>query len=153
LNRAEKARILNESAVVTGFHRKYAMRLLRVHGGEPTVRQPRRRIYDEAERNALALLWEASDGVCGKRLKTLPPLLIEAMERHGHLDPALEIRGKLLAMSAAKVDQMPARIREGLGRYRRRPAAHALRRSIPIRTIGGLVRPGVRIRRGGFFRA
>jgi hypothetical protein len=102
--------------------------------------------FDEAERNALALLWEASDGVCGKRLKTLLPLLIEAMERHGHLDPALEIRGKLLAMSAATVDRVPGRIREGLGRYRRRPAAYALRRSIPIRTIGGLGRPGVRIR-------
>ena len=137
---------MNEFVVVTGFHRKHAMRLLRVHDGEPTVRQLRRRISDEAERNALALLWEPSGRVCGKRLKTLLPLLIEAMERHGHLDLALEIRGNLLAMSAATVDWAPGRIREGLGRYRRRPAAHALRRSIPIRTIGGLGRPGVRIR-------
>ncbi len=30
--------------------------------------EARPRIYDEAERNALILLWEASDGVCGKRL-------------------------------------------------------------------------------------
>ncbi len=28
----------------------------------------RRRIYEEAERNALILLWEAGDRLCGKRL-------------------------------------------------------------------------------------
>lgn len=133
-NRSEKARILDELVVITGFHRKHAMRLLRGCDGGLTRRRARRRIYDEAERNALALLWEASDRVCGKRLKALIPALIEAMERHGHLDLAPEVRGKLLAMSAATIDRALARIREGQGGQRRRPAAHALRRSIPIRT-------------------
>ena len=35
-------------------------------------------------RAALVLAWEASDRICGKRLHRLLPLLIEAMERHGH---------------------------------------------------------------------
>ncbi|OBP73535.1 integrase [Mesorhizobium loti] len=132
--RAEKARILDEFVVVTGFHRKHAMRLLRRGEGPFAGRRARPRIYDEAERNALILLWEASDRVCGKRLKALLPILLEAMERHGHFDLAPEIRGKLLAMSAATIDRTLGPIREGLGRPRRRPAAHALRRSIPIRT-------------------
>ncbi|APG86911.1 transposase (plasmid) [Sinorhizobium americanum CCGM7] len=132
--RTEKARILDEFVVFTGFHRKHAMRLLRRHGREPTGRRARPRVYDEAERNALILLWEASDRVCGKRLKALLPVLVEAMERHGHFNLAPEIRGKLLAMSAATIDRTLGPIREGLGRPRRRPAAHALRRSIPIRT-------------------
>ncbi|MQX90553.1 ISNCY family transposase [Sinorhizobium meliloti] len=132
--RAEKARILDEFVVITGSHRKHAMRLLRCHEREPTGRQARPRVYDEAERNALILLWEASDRVCGKRLKALLPVLVEAMERHGHFNLAPEIRGKLLAMSAATIDRTLGPIREGLGRSRRRPAAHALRRSIPIRT-------------------
>lgn len=85
--RAEKARILDEFVVITGFHRKHAMRLLRCHEREPTGRQARPRVYDEAERNALILLWEASDRVCGKRLKALLPVLVEAMERHGHFNP------------------------------------------------------------------
>src|SRR6185437_6038466 len=113
---------------------KHAMRLLRRRAGAPASRRTRRRIYDEAERTALALLWEASDRVCGKRLKALLPVLIEAMERHGHLDLAPETRCKLLAMSAATVDRALRRLRAGLGRKRRRPAAHAIRRSIPIRT-------------------
>jgi hypothetical protein len=33
---------------------------------------------------ALAVLWEAADRICGQRLRVLIPLLIEAMERHGH---------------------------------------------------------------------
>lgn len=61
------------------------------------------------------------------------PVLLEATERHGHFDLAPEIRGKLLAMSAATIDRTLGPIRKGLGRRRRRPAAHALR-SIPIGT-------------------
>ena len=30
------------------------------------------------------MLWEASERICGKRLKALLPLLVEAMERHRH---------------------------------------------------------------------
>lgn len=64
------------------------------------------------------------------------------MERHGHFDLAPEIRGKLLAMSAATIDRTLGPIREGLGRPRRRSAAHALRRSIPIRTSADWDDPG-----------
>lgn len=131
---AQKSRILDEFVAITGFHRKHAMRLLRGEGGAEIRGRRRRRIYDEAERNALVFLWEASDRVCGKRLKALMPVLIEAMERHGHLELGIEIRTKMLAMSAATIDRALAPVREGLGRHRRRPAPHALRSRIPIRT-------------------
>jgi hypothetical protein len=39
--------------------------------------RPRTRIYDEAVRQALTLLWEVADRICGKRLKALLPVLIE----------------------------------------------------------------------------
>jgi len=133
-SRAEKARILHEFVVVTGFHRKHAMRLLRGDIGQSSVRRTRRRIYEEAERNALVVLWEASDRICGKRLKALLPLLIESMERHGHMGLASEIRAKLLAMSASTIDRALGKIRQERGRQRRRPVASTLRRSIPVRT-------------------
>lgn len=84
--RAEKTRILDEFAAVTGHHRKHAMRLLRADAsdGGPTLRLERR-LYDDAVRAALIVLWEASDRICGKRLKPLIPILIPALERHGHL--------------------------------------------------------------------
>jgi hypothetical protein len=31
------------------------------------------RIYDEAVREALVVLWEAADRICGKRLKAILP--------------------------------------------------------------------------------
>jgi hypothetical protein len=41
---------------------------------------------------ALVPLWEASDRLCGKRLQALLPLLLETLERHGHLVLDLEVR-------------------------------------------------------------
>ncbi len=137
-SRAERGRILDEFAAVTGLHRKHAMRLLR--GGPPSRRSgPRlgRRIYDVVVREALIVLWEASDRVCGKRLRPLVPLLLEAMERHGHLQLAPEVRGGLLSMSAATIDRALHEIRgQAGGALRRRAAASAgVRRSVPVRTF------------------
>jgi hypothetical protein len=36
-------------------------------------------------RAALIVLWEASDRVCGKRLRALLPILLPALERNGVL--------------------------------------------------------------------
>ena len=84
--RAEKSRIVEEFAAATGYHRKHAMRVLRVGpSSKRSAPRPSRRIYGGAEREALIVLWEASDRVCGKRLKAIIPTLIEAMVRHGHL--------------------------------------------------------------------
>jgi hypothetical protein len=74
--RIERGRILDEFVAVTGYHRKHAMRVLRSGPtGSRHGPRPGRRIYGEAVRAALILLWEASDRVCGKRLKALLPVL------------------------------------------------------------------------------
>ena len=136
--RLEKTRILDEFVSVTGLHRKHAMRLLR--GDDAAVRgEPRsdRRIYEDAVREALIVVWEASDGVCGKRLKALVPLLVVSMERHGHLDLDPQVRDRLLTMSAATMDRALREVREQAGgRRRRRPAApSSVRASIAVRTF------------------
>jgi hypothetical protein len=45
------------------------------------------------------VLWEASDRVCGKRLKALLPILLPALERYGHLKLEEHLRAKILSMS------------------------------------------------------
>lgn len=134
--RNEKGRILDEFVAVSGYHRKHAMRLLRSGMAAEAKPSNRRRIYDEAARTALVVLWEASDRVCGKRLRPLVPLLLEAMERHGHLELDSQVRAGLMSMSAATMDRA---LKEAKARTRtpRRPgvASTALRRSIPIRTF------------------
>ena len=85
--RSEKQLILREFLAITGYHRKSAIRVLKqVSGGEgPAPRIARPRVYDEAFRRTLVVLWEASDRVCGKRLRVLLPTLVPALERHGHM--------------------------------------------------------------------
>jgi hypothetical protein len=92
---------------------------------------------------ALIVLWEASDRVCGKRLRTLVPILIEAMERHGHLQLAPEVRTGLQTMSAATIDRALRQAREpGAGRKRRHaPPSAGIRRSVAVRTFDGWDNP------------
>lgn len=135
--RTEKGRILTEFAEISGYHRKHAERLLRRgHVVDRSLPRPRRRVYDEAVQEALVVLWEASDRICGKRLKPLIPLLIPAMERHGHLALDEEVRVRLLAISAATIDRVLAPVRAGASGGQRRRNAHssAVRRSVPVRT-------------------
>ena len=133
--RVEKTRILDEFEAVTGFHRKHAMRVLRTDATRRHAEgRAGRRIYDDAVRDALVVLWEASDRICGKRLKALMPTLVEAMERHGHLKLGPDLRTGLLAMSAATVDRSLRKVRQQAGGSR--PAApSSVRLSIPVRTF------------------
>src|ERR1700712_3878414 len=88
-SRADRGRMLDEFAALTGHHRKHAMRLLRAGvSGCGSGPRPERRMYDQAVRAALIVIWEASDRICGKRLRPLVPILVGAMERHGHLQLA-----------------------------------------------------------------
>ena len=75
------------------------------------VTRQRPRQYDQALRQALTLLWEASGRMCAKRLKALVPVLLPALERHGHLclDPAM--RAKLFLISAATIDRLLREVR------------------------------------------
>jgi len=86
--RKEKARILDEVVALTHCHRKHATRLLaeaqKLESGSTRVGK---RVYDEAVREALIVIWEASDRICGKRLKAVLPALLESMELHGHPQP------------------------------------------------------------------
>lgn len=133
--RDEKTRILDEFVAVTGFHRKHAMRLLRAGGPDGGAGpRPGRRVYGEAVRTTLLVVWEASDRVCGKRLRAIMPVLVEAMERHGHLALDAEVRRRLLAMSAATIDRA-LRDAKGDGRRSRRRTPPTIRRSVPIRTF------------------
>ena len=97
----------------------------------------RNRLYDEAVRQALIVLWEAGDRVCGKRLKVLIPILVYAMERHGHLQLDPVVKAKLLQVSAATIDRAlgDARNRVDGQRKRRTGVGAAIRRSIPVRTF------------------
>ena len=122
---------------LTGYHRKHAIRVLREEVVTAKAGGTRNRLYDEAVRQALTVLWEAADRVCGKRLKALIPMLVDAMERHGHLDLDPVIKAKVLQISAASIDRVLAAARLHIDgqRKRRKGVGSAIRRSIPVRTF------------------
>jgi hypothetical protein len=76
-SRPEKQQILNELTKVTGFHRKHALRVLKrwrtSKQDPPLAAKPRAGLYDEAVQQALRVVWEASDRLCGKRREASDP--------------------------------------------------------------------------------
>jgi hypothetical protein len=135
-SKIDKSKILDEFLGITGRHRKYAIRLLTrpepVMSDQPKLGRP---VYSEAVRDALVILWEAADRICGKRLKAILPGLISAMERHGHLALDPDVRRLLLAASPATIDRLLAPIRSTAGRRRKRKATTKSSREIPVRTF------------------
>ena len=132
---SDKHRILDELVALTGYHRKHAIRVLRSTTSEsvPKPRPPRSRVYDEAVREALVVLWEASDRICGKRLKAVMPILLPALENHGHVKLDEDVRRRLLTVSAATIDRLLTSRRQASQRSQRKTPPRATR-SVPLRT-------------------
>ena len=136
-SKKEKGRILDEFIAVTGHHRKYGIRLLAPTGYDagtsPVVKGGR--IYGEAVREAVIVVWEAADRICGKRLKAALPNLVDSMERHGQLslDPA--VRERLLASIPSTLDRLLKPIRATAGRRRKRRKRPSMGGQVPVRTF------------------
>lgn len=146
-DRVGKKMMLDEFTKVTGYHRKHAIRVLSTQPGSEPKTRAARRVYQEAVKEALIVLWEASDRICGKRLKALLPLLVEAMERHGHLQLAEGVRTQLLAMSASTIDRQLQLVREQAfgGHKKRSSATNRVRKMVAVRTFADWeeqLRPG-----------
>jgi len=132
----EKTRILDEFVAVAGCHRKHAIRLLAEVGpAAPKSPAVDRRTYDEAVREALVVLWEAADRICGKRLKAILPSLITALEKHGHLALDPTVRQRLLVASPATIDRLLTTVRSTASHRKKRKTPTKPSKQIPIRTF------------------
>src|SRR3979411_81797 len=139
--RAEKGRILDELCATTGWHRKHAVRALQRHAtvtpGEVPAPRGRRRRYGATIKEARTALWEASDRVCGKRLKVMIPTLLPALEQHGRLKLGEGDRDLVLAISSASIDRLlgDVKVAASGGKRRRAGFYSAIRREVAIRTF------------------
>jgi hypothetical protein len=140
-DRSAKGRILDELCATTGWHRKHAVRALRQD--EPVTEEDvealreRKRRYGATIKDALTALWEASDRVCGKRLKVMIPTLLPALERNDRLKLDNADRDRVLAISAASIDRLlgDVKLAASGGKRRRAGFSSAIRREVPIRTF------------------
>ena len=87
------------------------------------------------------MLWEASDRVCGKRLRALLPILVPALERNGHLKLDETFRSSILGMSAATIDRLPLPARKVTSSRKRRRVVPEARRRMPVRTFADWTEP------------
>jgi hypothetical protein len=142
-SKKEKTKILEEFVAIIGCHRKHAIRLL--NSNDNNELQPRpcgRRVYDEAVKDALIILWEAADRICSKRLKSILPVLVETLERKGHLNLAPEVKSRLLSMSASTIDRLLASVRrQAKGKKKKRNAPKKASKQIPVRTFSDWIEP------------
>jgi len=136
-----KTQILDEFIAVSGYHRKHAIRLLSGKTDNGIKRNNScqvshsRRIYDEAVKEALIVTWEAADRICGKRLRAVLPNLVDAMERHGHINLDPEVRKQLLKVSASTIDRLLSPIRNPSQSRRRRRRSKKVSKQVPVRTF------------------
>lgn len=107
--------------------------------GQGAIEAPRerKRRYGATIKDALTALWEASDRVCGKRLKVMILTLLPALEQHGRLQLEQADRDCVLAVSAATIDRLlvDVKVAASGGRRRRAGFYSAIRREVPIRTF------------------
>ncbi len=144
--RREKQVILDEFCANTGYHRKYAIRLLNGPPPErvrPPVRRRRAPHYSPAVVSVLARLWEAAGYPWSVRLKALVQLWRPWIEKRFRLRAG--VQQQLEAISARQIDRRLRERKQGVKRRlygRTRPGA-LLKHQIPVKTDAWDVRvPG-----------
>lgn len=137
-DRRQKGHILDEFVAATGYSRKRAIRLLG-HGPPPSRAghggRPRR--YSATLIGSLRVAWEASGGLCGKRLAPFLEELVPALEAEGALHLAAADRDRLISISAATIDRRLRPVRaqlrpHGLGTTK---PGTLLKRQVPVHTF------------------
>jgi hypothetical protein len=140
----QRSVILDEFVAVTGYDRKYAIRLLLGPIRPPApIRRPRAAHYGSGVQHALSVVWSAANGICAKRLVPFLPELVPTLERHGHLVITNEVRAQLLELSPATVDRLLRPLRQPHGLSTTKPG-RLLKHQIPVRTFAEWtdVKPG-----------
>lgn len=135
-NKTDKGAILDEFVAATGYHRKYAIRLLK-NGPGPRGRKKkgRRKEYQGEVVQALTHIWEICGRICSKRLHPFLPEMLAVLERHDEIRLSSETKTLLLRMSRSTIDRclQPARFEHRRGLSTTKPGA-LLKKAIPVRT-------------------
>jgi hypothetical protein len=136
----EKGDLLDQFVKLTGYNRKYSIKLLN-GDGEPAAKSDRRGRpckYGDEVVVALKAVWEASGCICSKRFVPFLPTMLRTLERCGHLSVTDEARALLLGISISTADRLlePAHRALNQGQSTTQPN-RAMRNQVPIRTHNG----------------
>jgi len=145
-SKVEKTRILDEFVANTGYHRKYAIRLLKQGVKKQCQKKPgKSKVYQGQVVLALIKIWAICGQICSRRLHPFLPEMVDILERHGELKLSEEVRQLLLRMSRATIDRclQSARQQPRRGLSTTKPGT-LLKQAIPVRTFADWqdTRPG-----------
>ena len=134
--REQKQVILDEFCLNTGYHRKYAIRLLNGPIPEKVPRRPRHRrpLYSAQAVSILTAVWEAAGYPWSVKLKALLPLWMPWIRRRFRLSERLE--RQLLRLSSRQMDRRLRGRKTQLRRrrYGRTKPGTLLKHHIPLQT-------------------
>jgi transposase InsO family protein len=134
--RKGKKVILSEFCANTGYHRKYAIRLLNGPQPEKQGRAPRPRgvSYRPETLAVLTAVWEAAGYPWSVRLKALLPAWMPWIRKH--FRPSVDVQRQLLKISARQMDRRlrPAKTQRRRRIYGRTKPGYLLKHHIPVKT-------------------
>lgn len=136
----EKQIMLDEFTSATGYHRKYAIRVLKNQGPAQTRLKKKPQtyptIYGGEVVQALEQLWEIYGRICSKRLQPFLPEAIKVLERCQEIQLSGATKELLLKISSASIDRClrPLRVQSPHGLGTTKPGS-LLKNQIPVRTF------------------
>jgi hypothetical protein len=139
-NKAEKRKILDEFTSATGYHRKYAIRVLKnqvqVQNHLKGKTKTYKTIYRGEVVQALEQIWEIYGRICSKRLQPYLPEAIRVLERCQEIELSKDTKDLLLRISSASIDRClhPIRIKSPHGLSTTKPGS-LLKKLIAVRTF------------------
>jgi hypothetical protein len=139
-NKVEKQKMLDEFTSATGYHRKYAMRVLRnqrqVQNRLKGKSKTYKRVYAGEVVQVLEQIWEIYGQICSKRLQPILPEAIKVLERHKEIELSKETKDLLLKISSASIDRClrPVRSKSPHGLSTTKPGS-LLKTLIPVQTF------------------
>jgi hypothetical protein len=139
-SQAEKQKMLDEFTAATGYHRKYAIRVLKnkvqVQNHLKRKTKTYKTIYRSEVVQALEQIWEIYGHICSKRLQPYLPEAIRVLERCKEIELSKETKELLVKISSATIDRClrPIRIKAQHGLSTTKPGS-LLKNQIPVRTF------------------
>jgi hypothetical protein len=134
-SKKEKAAMLDEFCLSTGYQRKYATRLLNapLHL-EPPVYQGKRETYTNEDIYYVKKIWDVLDYPCGQRLAPMLPEMMSVLERCGELTVPDKVAVRLKKISAPTIDRRLAPFKRAVTRaiHGTTKPGSLLKKQIPI---------------------
>ena len=119
-SRKEKGRLLDEMEAITGYDRKYLIRLMKGDGKRRPRQGGRGRKYGGEVDDALRVISESLDNICAERLTPNLVWVAEHLARHGEMEVSDSLLVLLEQVSISTVGRILMRIRQDERRLPRR---------------------------------